>query len=1572
MKKTVEKNIEDIIALTPTQEGMLFHYLKNPGGTQYSEQLCLNISGEIDIRWFEKAWDVVTKTNEMLRTQFRWEKLEKPAQIILKEHKCDLHIYDLTDNNNRQSQAALEEIKTRDRQKTLDLTRVPFRVSLCRIAGNKYRLIISNHHILYDGWSTGIILREFFNAYHALSSGNQPVNPLAKPSFKEFIRWRQSQDKTNQERFWKEYLTGFDNPTALPIKKRKKEAGEIKGSGRCTVSLPGSIKNRLEIFLKQHRATMASFFYSTWGILLQRYCNTDEVIFGTTVSGRSAPIKSLQDMVGLFINTIPLRIRTGVGENIKDLLCRVNDSLSIRENYESTPLVDIKEYSQVASQVDLFDSLVVMENYPLDQSLMKKYSRLPLVVDSYSIVESTHYDLCISITIGEVIGINFIYNPLSLEESSISGLSSHFNNIIEYILINPGNEIFQIEMLPAEEKKQVLYDFNDTETAYPQDKTIHGIFAEQAEKTPDHIALLCSEGTRGLAPLRLAPLQLAPLLTPISITYRELNEKSYQLAQKLKAKGVTADTIVGLMLERSPEMIISIMGILKAGGAYLPLDPEYPEQRIISMLEHSRSSLILTRGSIMEKKPLPPGGLALGVVGIEEMEELIKEPASLPAEDMEPSSGPGNLIYVIFTSGSTGIPKGAGVYHRGFVNLLHWFVTEFALNPQDRNLLLTSLSFDLTQKNLYASLITGGTLCVPGVGYFDPRSLVKQTREQEVTWINCTPSMFYQIVEYEETYNYEGLSSLRCVFLGGEPIAMSFLLPWLESGTCRAEIVNTYGPTECTDICNFYRVKEPRRFLKEPVPLGKPVYNVRLYIVDRHLQLTPVGVAGELTIAGAGVGKGYINDKDLTARKFTTHSFTPAHPPQLLYKTGDLVKWQPDGNMVFLGRIDHQVKVRGFRIEIGEIERWLSAYENVSEAVVLSREDGAGSNYLCGYVVLTPGGKLDSKALKTYLSQALPNYMIPSFFVQLEKIPLTANGKVDRKALPVPTVSPGRDYAPPQNEIEVTLAGIWSELLGLDKGTVGIHDDFFQLGGHSLKAAVLAAKIHKALNVKIPLADIFKSPTIRDLSQYINAKEKEQYISIEAAEQKEYYPLSSVQKRLYLLYQADRNSTAYNMPGIMILFGKTDRGKLEDTFKQLIVRHENFHTSFRQIKGEPVQLVHDHVELETTDYTDYKDEKKDTKNKEGQSEVFGSTFFQKGGPPEAVIKNFIRPFDLSRAPLLRVSLEPLETGKYLLMTDMHHIVSDGLSMGIMVREFMALLDGEKLPPLALQYKDFSEWWNRERKKENIRQQEAFWVKSLAGNPPVLRLPYDHPRPGERDYEGDVVEFTLDQEQTAALNHLAKEEGVTLFMLLLALFYVFLARLSGQEDILVGTPTVGRHQEELNRTMGMFVNTLVLRNFPQGSRTFKEFLQKLKERTLNAFANQDYPFEEVVELVASHWDKTRNPLFDVMFALQNLDIPAISIPGLTLEPYPYEHHISKFDLDLVGIENNGILAFTMEYRTALFKKSTIQRFIDYFKDITRVVLENKTVQLNNIEIKVFLEVAETSAAELTEAREAFEF
>ncbi|HLP59674.1 MAG TPA: amino acid adenylation domain-containing protein, partial [Candidatus Deferrimicrobium sp.] len=1015
MEKLNPKNIENILPLTPVQEGILFHYLKNPGSDFYFEQLCLDISGEIDVLHFEKAWRTVIETNEILRTVFRWEKLAKPSQIILKEPQCRLSFYNLSAENNHEKKIMLAKIKDKDRHDRFDLHGVPFRVILCKLAENKYQLIVSNHHILYDGWSTGIILKEFFKAYHGLCQGERPLRLPVKTPFKEFIKWLQNRDGHKQEQFWRNNLAGFETPAALPIKRKIKTTG---GAGDHSIILAEDLKDKLNVFIKKRRVTLASVFYTAWGILLQKYGGNGDVVFGTTVSGRCGEIKGIEDMVGLFINTIPLRIRVTSYEKLHDAVFQTEKILREREPFENTPLVDIGSYSSLGSNESLFDTILAIENYPLDNRLVP--GGCLLTVTSYSMNETTHYDLTVGILPFNEITINFNYKPELFAKETIENLAGHFKRILQRIIENPETVLSQLEIISAEEKNRILYEFNNTAAEYPKGKTIHELFVEQAEKTPDYIALV------GAADL----------------SYRELNEWSGKLAGLLIERGVMADSIVGIMTERSIEMVIGILGILKSGGCYLPVDPEYPQERIDYMLKDSAARILISKAEI------------------ESVSNFVRRASN---------SSPSNLAYLIYTSGSTGKPKGVLIRHGSVVNRLNWMQQMYPLESNDIILQKTRFTFDVSVWELFWWSFYGARLCLLGPGEEkDPAAITNSIYKNHITTMHFVPSMLNEFLSYlESSREAYRCVSLKWVFASGEALGASQVDRFdslLEvDGECRVKLINLYGPTEATVDVSYYNCCVDHRFDTVTAPIGKPIHNIHLYVVNIDMRFQPIGIAGELCIAGVGLARGYLNKPELTSEKFKHDLWDyPDYQDEIsksfagvAYKTGDLARWLPDGNIEFLGRIDHQVKIRGFRIELGEIESRLLKHGKIKEAVVLAKEDSSGDKYLAAYFVSDI--ELSDTELTEYLLKDLPDYMMPLHFVRLEKIPLTPSGKMDRKALPAPKVKEIAAYVAPRNEIEMKLAEIWAGILGrnLALDRIGIDDNFFQLGGHSLKATML-------------------------------------------------------------------------------------------------------------------------------------------------------------------------------------------------------------------------------------------------------------------------------------------------------------------------------------------------------------------------------------------------------------------------------------------------------------------------------------------------------------------------------------
>jgi len=1537
MKKFDEKKIAAIVALTPLQEGILFHYLKEPASLHYSEQLVLNLSGELQLDFFKKAWEYIVRSNEALRTCFRWEKLEKPVQIVLKERYPDLKFFDLSilkfydEKYNH-----FEKIKREDRQKKFDLSDVPFRIVLCKFSNKDYRLIISNHHILYDGWSSGIILKEFFQVYTSLVEEKSSSQlSKTKPHFSEFVHWIYTQDSDKHNNFWQNYLLGITTPTKLSICKKVVNQVQDRVVKEKNFEINNELKKSLLVFLKEKRITLATLFYSVWGILLQKYCDCDDVIFGTTVSGRSAPIAGIEDMVGLFINTIPLRIKIESGETVFSLLMKVNRFLSVRGKYEGTPLVNIKSCSNLQPHEELFDSLLILENYPLDRRLMEENSELPLVVKSYSMVESTPYPITMSIITGDVIIIRFSFDTSQFTCESISRLLIHFKTILVCILEDTFKEICGIEILTREEKNQILYMFNNVIEECPNDILLHHLFIEKAAQSPDHIAVI---GPKLYSNLNKNPNSIESMVgTPdfISVSYRKLKSECDLLAVQLKNKGVVSDTIVAVMIERSIDMIIGILGILSAGGAYLPIDASYPEERFNYILDDSSVKLILTLRGLPKVDELKNNRknkkdvefLFLDTFPIMSFQTSgCSNFSQFQTNIIEPKTT--SLAYVIYTSGSTGRPKGVMVNHASIVNTLRALECLYPLGRTDVYLLKTSYFFDVSLTELFGWFFgkeTGGRLAIlePGAEK-EPRVILDIVEKMQVSHINFVPSMFNVLGDSLTIKNIKQASSLKYIFLAGEvllPEIVNKFRRWNQA----IYLENLYGPTEAAIYSSYFSVQNWSG--NNDIPIGKPLTNTTLFILNSYRRLQAIGITGELVIGGLGLARGYLNQPELTGEKFIHSDFYLRDFSTYIYMTGDLARWMEDGSIEFLGRKDGQVKIRGFRIEVGEIENQLLKLQSITEVVVTARENKDGEKHLCAYIVPRSDNDYSSfqvtvEALKRHLLQAMPYYMVPSFFVPLEKIPLTFNGKVDRTALPEPTGTRGRKFIPPRNNLERALVDIWSQVLGIQKNTIGIEDNFFECGGHSLKAARLLGYIHKKLEVEIPLSQLFKTPTIQQLSSYINLSQKIYLSPIESVEEKEYYELAPFQKRFFVFWQLKPDDISYNVSEIMMMEGRLSREKFQDIFKQMILRHESLRTSFHVWGGEPVQRVHAdvHFEIECRDL-----EKVSRKPEEASAKE---------------IKNFIRPFDLTQTPLLRLGIISCSEEKQYLLFDLHHIVSDGVSIGIIIKDFLTVYAGEKLPALNVRYKDFVSWRKKKSLKAAPRKKEIHYQET------VLNLPLDFPRPSVPDFKGKTIKFKIG-EMEHALNSLARQEDSTLYMVMLAAFTIFLSRITGQENIIVGSPMAGRQHPDLEGLIGLFINPLVMQNFPHGQQRFPDFLREVKSNALDAYENQDYQYEYLVETIVAARTTGHNPFYDVMFVLQNMEMPEIEIPGMNIIRDVSENSTSKFDMTLYYEEYNS--TFKLEYNPSLFKEATARRFIRYFEKVLEQIVENPRQPLAEIEI-----------------------
>ncbi|MGD2085001.1 MAG: amino acid adenylation domain-containing protein [Candidatus Aminicenantes bacterium] len=1580
--------------LSSAQKRLYILKQMDPGNTVYNITTAVTLEGEIDKPRLQQTCRELIRRHESLRSSFHMIGNEPVQRIHEDSQLAQVEVEEIEGTRglaplSKHPPAPVPQLAAsviKNFLRPFDLSQAPLvRVGLVELPhttaalrihprrgtdnsqegrGHKYILMIDMHHIVSDLTSLGVFTYDFAADYQG------ETQPELRIQYKDYSEWQNREKQKNtgilkrQEVFWLKQLGGEITVPELPLDYPRPKIQNFAGHTRH-FEIGARETNGLKTLALQEGTTLFMVILAICYTWLSKLTGQEAINVGTVTAGRNH--EDFQPIIGMFVNTLVLRHFPDAEKTFIEFLQEVKErTLAAFENqeYQFEDLVEKAAVTRDTSRNPLFDVM-----FTLDKSTITGEEVPGLKVQPYPFERGiSKFDLTLrGLDTGNQLTFSVEYGKKLFKEVTVKRFIHYFKRIIISVLKAGGAEqrLSDIDILPEEEKQQVLYDFNNTGKEYPQDKTLPQLFQEQVEKTPHCIALVFKDQ---------------------KLTYNALKEQVNRAAGVLKAKGVKNNSIVGIMVERSLEMIVGIFAVLESGGAYLPLDPQYPADRVKYMLKNSSAKILITTpGTHMESE--------------EESTELLAIPSQLPAanepdmmsRDSSPGEGsPENLVYVIYTSGSTGTPKGTPIRTKGFVNLVRWYLEEFQLTRASRFLLIAPISFDLAQKNLFAPLISGGCLCLAPPGLPDYGNLSSYIAKEGQTVLNCAPSIFYPFMEINAADAFKQLKSLRYLFLGGESIQLTKLLPWMNSDAYNCEVVNTYGPTECTDVVSYYRIN--RETVEQPItiPIGKPIYNVLLYILDRHGKVLPVGIPGELCIGGIGIGRGYLNRPELTAEKFVlahsswliadrvvkeeTADFPMSYELSAIsyiYRTGDLARWLPQGQIEYRGRIDQQVKIRGYRIEPGEIESRLLSYPRIKDTVVLTKEDENGEKYLCAYFVSDNGSPVP--VLREYLSKGLPDYMIPSYFIGLEQIPLTPSGKVDRKALPAPKYEAGKNYTAPVNETQERLVKIWAEVLGTRKSaSIGINDNFFERGGHSLKATIMAAKIQEEFNVKFPLTEIFLNPTIEKMAKAIKGTAADKYASIEPAEKKEYYELSSAQKRLYILQQMEPNITSYHISAAFELEEVPDIPNLEDALRRLIQRHESFRTCFQLLKEAPVQRIHNQVAFEIEyDQVKVKDEQPPLfEGTMGHAPLSVGPVTHNPQPATALISSFIRPFDLSQAPLLRVGLaEPPHTPavlrlhprrgtynsqkgrehKYILMIDMHHIIADGTSMALFTRDFMALYRGEKLPALRVRYKDYSQWSNRARHHHSIKKQEDYWLNQLAGEIPMVNLPIDYPRPLKQDFQGNTLHFEINEEDTRALKSLALQEELTLFMVLLSTFNILLSKLCGQEDMIVGTPIAARRHTDLQEIIGMFVNTLALRNFPLPGKSFTIFLKEVKTQTLKAFENQEYPFEELVEKVKVERNPNRNPLFDVMFVLQNIEINEIEISNLGLKPYEYENRVSKFDLTLNGIEHRSKVVFTVEYCSALFRKETILRFIKGFKNILSSIINDPKQKISEISI-----------------------
>ena len=1456
-----------------------------PGSAAYNRPTVLHFQGPLDITILERSLNEILRRHEVLRTVYRQE-AGRPIQEVREPTPIEIAVVDLQGVPVSAREAEAERLAREEVSRSFTLSDdLMFRAQIIRFAEDKHWLILTTHHIAFDGWSQGVLHDELAALYAAFREGRTsplPELPLQYIDYATRQRdWAVGSEASQLLAWWKHTLQGAATVLELPSDYPRPSMQLMRGA-RSPVLLSKPLTDALRDLATRNQTSLFMVLMAAWNVLLHRYTGQEDILVGFPIAGRTRT--ETEPLIGLFMNTLPLRTNLAGNPKFRELLSRVREMALDAYANQDVPLqllIESMSIQRDTSRAPLFQHMFVLQNAPLSAQHLGELS-----FDSIEINTSTS-KLDLTMVLREKPeGLDgcIEYSTDLFESATIERMVGHFITLLEGIVAAPDQRISKLPLLTEPERHQLLVVWNDTAVDYPRDKCVHQLFEEQVERTPDAVAVVFEEQ---------------------QLTYRELNERANQLAHHLIALGVGPETLVGLCLERSADLVISILGILKAGGAYVPLDADYPLQRLEFMLRDSGLKFLVTQRQLVGRLPETD----CTMICLEDEDAGFQNLArSNPSARVHAKC----LAYAMYTSGSTGKPKGVQIPHAAVVNLLCAMAKQPGLTAADRLLSVTTPTFDISVLELLLPLAVGASLVIASsVILSDPAELSSHLSTCGATVMQATPATWQMLINH----GWSGRENLK-VLCGGESMPRNIAATLCARTT---PLWNMYGPTETTIWSTIYKVSD----VHSCHLIGRPISNTQLHVLDEQRQLVPIGVPGELYIGGAGLARGYLNRPDLTAERFVPNPFS-TDPNSKLYRTGDQCRWKADGILEYHGRIDHQIKLRGFRIELGEIETVLNEYPDVSQCAVILREDSPGDKRLVAYCVPVPSSRMNVSRLRNHLRDRLPDYMLPAAFVEIEKLPLTSSGKINRRGLPAPDDSRPEletGYAIPRNPIEQQLASIWSEVLGIQE--IGIHDNFFALGGHSLLATRVIARISSALKVDLPLRKLFEAPTIAELATEFATLRSGGLIANSTAlmrvdrDQIDRLPLSFAQQRLWFLEQMEGELTAYNMPYVWKMRGPLDVEALRRALEEIMRRHEPLRTTFAILDHAPVQVIQpsERFELLVEDLSSFASEA------------------QAAEIERCCCLEAAKPFNLSTDRLLRASLLHLDDDEHMLLLTMHHIASDGWSLRILWRELAGLYDTycggaeSNLRELLVQYADYAIWQRSEIESQRIEQLLPYWLEQLKGVS-VLELPTDRPRPALQTYRGAQHSFELPEALVSQLNRLSQTAGVTLHMTLLAAFQTLLSRYSGQDDIAVGVPVAGRGHAELEELIGFFVNTLVLRTDLSADPTFRDLLGRVREVSLAAYDHQDLPFEKLVEELRPERQLNRSPLFQVLFQLLSFSDTGLELRNLDVLRQPSRSQRVRFDLEMHLWQQPETIRGSLVYSTDLFDQSTIERMVGH--------------------------------------------
>ncbi|HDR7471131.1 amino acid adenylation domain-containing protein [Bacillus toyonensis] len=1259
-----KEHVQDMYPLSPMQEGMLFHTLTDQDSNTYLVQMVVPMRGALDIELLVESFRLLNERCDVFRTTFLYEKLKKPLQVVLSERPIQIHVEQFLHYSKEVKNQFVQEYLKKDRKRGFHLTKDPLvRLSILQTEENEWITIFSFHHIIMDGWCSDLVFNELCNLYVSLK--NKEIHSLTSHRpFSQYIKWLEKQDKEAANEYWKGYLDKFEVLTSIPYITKENDKQEYKLQ-EYNFKLNESITNTLKKIARSHQVTLNVVFQTIWGIILQKYNNCHDVIFGTVVAGRPTEISDVDKMIGLFINSIPVRVSKKHNQSFYDLMIQLKEQALQTQKYDHLPLSDIQKHSIGKS---LFDHILVFDNNPVNKNWKEVMAHQGVEIDEIRVIEHTNYNLNLTISQGNEVNIKFIYNANTFSEELVQQIAGHIQKVVIDVCDNPSILLQDISLITLTEKHHFLSEINNTKTDYSANQTIADLFEKQVYEKPNNTALVFNKE---------------------KVSYKQLNERSNQLAHFLQKKGVQPDDLIGLMVDRSFEMIIGMLGILKSNAAYLPMDSENPTDRLTMILEDSRTSIILVQRSYVEKlKDILEQVNGKGFIEYFVIEDLFEEMQEESIANPNRICNAENLAYVMYTSGSTGKPKGILTQHKNVTRVVK-NTNYIDITEKDTLLQLSNYAFDGSTFDIFGALLNGARLVLITKEAILNMDNLLQIIEEEITIFFVTTALFNTLVDV----NIESFFNVRKILFGGERASVTHVKKALKY-MGKEKIIHVYGPTESTVFSTYYNVNEVKDIL-DTVPIGAPLANTDIYILSNENHLQPVGVIGELCIAGDGLARGYLNNPKLTEEKFVKNPFIPK---ERLYKTGDLARWLPNGSIEFMGRIDHQVKLRGFRIELGEIEYEILQHNSIQEAIVITMEDSNGVKKICSYFVAER--EVLSDELRDYLSKRLPDYMIPSFFAQMKSLPLNANGKVDRDLLPIPDWQNicRENYVSPRNELERLLVGIWQEVLGIQK--IGIFDNYFRLGGDSIKAIQISARLREKeliMNVK----DLFKNPTIADFSSCITSTSKdveEKYIGG--------IPLTPVQETFYQNYYKKKSSL-----GKMFLLYKKNGFQekvVQDTWEELVNHHEMLRAYFKITDGKINQFINDvYLDLFEFQVTNYK----------AQGDIFEFL--------ELKSRDMQKQINLVSGPLIKLEIIRTINGDYLLGCICNLLIDDE-SIQIICKDFSMIynqLSQDRKVELPQKTSSFHTWVEalNNLSNEKVHDDELNYWKSIDSKKGDLRL-----------------------------------------------------------------------------------------------------------------------------------------------------------------------------------------------------------------------------------------------------------